>query len=98
MRIARLSGTGSRTGQRPVINRLVRQGIVLAELANTGYLYKLNRQHVLAPSVIAAASARLEILRRLRAAIEELDPPVLSAAVTGPSPARRRARTAMWTC
>ena len=88
--IARLSRHGTRGGQWTVLTRLVRHGLVLAEPANTGSLYRLNRDHVLAPAVLAAVSARQEVLTRLSDAVAALGPDVVSAAVYG-SFARREA-------
>jgi hypothetical protein len=81
--IARLSARGTRAGQQPVLNRLVEHGLVSADPANTGYLYRLNREHVLAPAVLAAAAARREILHRLTAAVLELYPLPVHASIFG---------------
>lgn len=81
--IARLARRGTRAGQWPVLTRLVHHGLVLAESANTGSLYRLNREHVLAPAVLAVAASRREIQRRLTTAVEQLRPAVVSAAVYG---------------
>jgi predicted nucleotidyltransferase len=89
--IARLAQRGTRTGQWPVLARLVQQGLVLAEPANTGSMYRLNRRHVLAAAVLAATSGRQEILRRLTHSVAQLAPRTVSAAVYG-SFARREAR------
>jgi hypothetical protein len=53
--IARLSNEGSRSGQVPILDRLVRHGLVIAEPANQGFLYRLNRDHLLAPLILQAA-------------------------------------------
>lgn len=90
VQIAKLSRRGTRTGQRPVLDRLVDHGLVLAHPANTGFLYQLNRDHVLASAVLAAVSAREEILARLSAACAALDPLPVHASVFG-SFARREA-------
>ncbi|MGN6242315.1 MAG: nucleotidyltransferase domain-containing protein [Motilibacteraceae bacterium] len=73
-RIARLAPRGTRAGHAHVLDRLVAQGLVLADEANQGYLYRLNRQHVLAPAVLAAAGARRSILERLAEAARQLSP------------------------
>jgi hypothetical protein len=39
----------------PILDRLVRHGLVIAEPANQGFLYRLNRDHLLAPSILQAA-------------------------------------------
>jgi predicted nucleotidyltransferase len=81
--IARLSVRGTRAGQAAVLDRLVEHGLVVAEKANTGYLFRLNRAHVLAPAVLMAVGARQEILGRLRTAVAALDPEPVSAALYG---------------
>lgn len=81
--IARLSARGTRGGQATVLGRLVEHGLVLAERANTGYLYRLNRAHLLASAVLAATDVRHELVTRLAAAISALDPAPVSAALYG---------------
>jgi predicted nucleotidyltransferase len=81
--IARLSARGTRAGQAVVLDRLVRDGLVLAQRANTGYLYRLNRAHVLSPAVLSAVGTRQEILDRLRTAAAALDPAPVSVALYG---------------
>ena len=82
-RIARLAPRGTRAGQAPVLDRLVEHGVVLADPAGQGYLYRLNREHVLAPVVLVAARARVAIFERLAGAIAALDPKPLHASVFG---------------
>lgn len=81
--IARLSSRGTRAGQLPVLNRLVEHGLVSADPANTGFLYRLNREHVLAPAVLSAVAARREILDRLTAAVLQLLPVPVHASLFG---------------
>lgn len=81
--IARLSLRGTRAGQGAVLDRLVQHGLVLADKANTGYLFRLNRAHLLTPAVLAAVGARKEILDRLTTATAALDPAPVSAALYG---------------
>ncbi|MGF1653577.1 MAG: nucleotidyltransferase domain-containing protein [Actinomycetales bacterium] len=83
VQIARLSSRGTRVGQRPVLERLVEHGLVIADRANTGFTYRLNRDHVLAPAVLAAAAARREVLDRLTAACERFHPRPMHASVFG---------------
>ena len=90
VQIARLARRGTRTGQRPVLDRLVEHGLVIAEPANTGYLYRLNRDHVLTPTVLAAVGARAQVLERLTRACEQVEPRPVHASVFG-SFARREA-------
>jgi predicted nucleotidyltransferase len=81
--IARLTARGSRVGQVPVLNRLVEHGLVSAQPANHGYLYSLNRDHVLAEPVMAAARARTTIVARLVAALGSLRPEPLHVSLFG---------------
>lgn len=87
--IHRLAPRGTRRGLGVVLDRLVEHGLVLAEATNHGFMYRLNRDHVLAPAVLAAAGARQEFLRRLTDGAAQLQPPVVSAALFG-SVARRQ--------
>ncbi|MGF1662103.1 MAG: nucleotidyltransferase domain-containing protein [Kineosporiaceae bacterium] len=70
-------------GQRPVLERLVEHGLVIADPANTGFLYRLNRDHVLAPAVLTAVAARADVLDRLTAACRALTPGPVHASVFG---------------
>lgn len=88
--IARLTGRGSRQGLALVVDRLTEHGLVLADPANRGYLYRLNREHVLADAVLSATRVRLTILDRLARAVTALDPRPRHASVFG-SFARREA-------
>lgn len=81
--IALLASRGTRVGQVPVLKRLVEHGLVLAEPANRGFLYRLNREHVLAPAVLHAVNARSTILQRLRDAARELQPRPAHVSVFG---------------
>lgn len=81
--IARLSDRGTRGGQHAVLNRLVEHGVVIAEPANTGFLYRLNRDHLLAPSILAAVSANAELFSRLALACQNLTPVPIHASVFG---------------
>lgn len=88
--IARVAARGSRQGQALVLDRLVDHGLVIAEPANRGYLYRLNRDHVLADAVLSACRARRTVLDRLTEAVEALDPAPVHVSVFG-SFARREA-------
>jgi predicted nucleotidyltransferase len=81
--IARLARRGTRPGQLPVLNRLVEHGLVHAEPANQGHLYRLNREHVLADAVLSATRARSGFLARLTHAVEALHPEPVSVALFG---------------
>ena len=65
-RIAQLSAEGSRTGQVTILDRLVEHGLVIAEPANHGFTYRLNRDHLLAAAVLSAAGVRAALLTRLQ--------------------------------
>lgn len=82
-RISRLSRRGTRAGQHAVLNRLVEHGVVLAEPANTGYLYRLNRDHLLTPAILSAVGAGDELVSRLTAACQRLDPVPLHVSIFG---------------
>lgn len=88
--IARLAARGSRQGQALVLDRLVEHGLVIAEPANRGYLYRLNRDHVLADAVLSACRARRTVLDRLTEAVKALEPEPAHVSVFG-SFARREA-------
>ena len=81
--IARLSHEGSRSGQAPILDRLVEQGLVIAEPANHGFLYRLNRDHLLAPAVLHAAGLRAQVLKRLGELVAQLTPAPVHASVFG---------------
>lgn len=82
--IARLAPRGTRAGQAPVLDRLVRQGLVLAEPSNHGRVYRLNREHVLAAAVLGIARARVAILDRMGEVTGSLVPAPAHASVFGP--------------
>lgn len=82
-KIHRLGRRGSRQGIVNALERLVEHGLVLSEPTNHGFMYRLNRDHLLAPAVLQAAEARHELLRRLARECGELDPVPVSAAVFG---------------
>lgn len=81
--ITRLSHRGTRAGQRPVLDRLVEHGLVVADPSSTGHLYRLNRGHLLADAVLSAARARSTLLERLAAACLALRPAPIHASVFG---------------
>ena len=89
-RITDLAKRGSRQGIAAVLERLVEHGLVLSQPANQGLLYRLNREHVLAHSVVSASDARSEIIRRLREAVTRLSPAPVATELFG-SFARRQA-------
>lgn len=81
--IATLAPQGSRQGLALVVDRLVEHGLVTATPANRGYMYALNREHVLAEAVMIACAARQEILTRLESQMHELDPQPFHVSIFG---------------
>ena len=80
--IARLAD-GSRQGQSHVLDRLVEHGLVIADPASRGYLYRLNRDHLAANAILEIIGARSELLRRLEVRAEALTPAPVHASVFG---------------
>lgn len=60
-------GARSYNGVKKALLRLVRQGIVTAELSGTVNTYRLNRDHLAAAAVLELANLRSLFLERLRA-------------------------------
>lgn len=65
-----LMGRASETGVRRTLDRLVEQGTVLRWPAGRAHLYRLNRDHLAAPHVVALAGLRGALLDRLRRELE----------------------------
>jgi DNA-binding transcriptional ArsR family regulator len=80
--LARLVGA-SKEGVRRVLARLVEQGIVTSEPAGAAQMYRLNRDHLAAPAVIALAGLREELLTRLRRELAGWKPPACYGALFG---------------
>jgi predicted nucleotidyltransferase len=53
-------------GVRPVLNRLVAHGLLERDEVGATYVYRLNREHLLAPAVDQLAGARIAFLDRVR--------------------------------
>lgn len=81
--IARLAARGSRQGMTAVLDRLTEHGLVLAHPTNKGHTYQLNRQHLLAPALLAALEVRTRTLELLAKQAGRLDPPALHVSVFG---------------
>lgn len=62
----RLIPHASESGVRKATKRLVEHGLVLVEQAGSAYRYRLNRNHLLAPSVIDIAQANLRFGAQVR--------------------------------
>jgi predicted nucleotidyltransferase len=82
-RIHQLGRRGSRQGITNALDRLVEHGLVTAEPTNHGAMYRLNREHLLTPSVLLAADARRELFRRLAAACGSFSPAPVSVSLFG---------------
>lgn len=80
--VARLVGA-SKEGTRHALARLTEQGIVLREPAGAARLYRLNRDHLAAPAIIALVGLREELLQRLRQALAGWQPAACYAALFG---------------
>lgn len=81
--IARLSSRGTRTGQAPVLARLVEHGLLATDLTPTGPLYRFNRDHLLARALLEAVDARASLLGRLRTGLTNLSPEPVHSSVYG---------------
>jgi predicted transcriptional regulator len=80
--LARRAGR-SNTGVQHVLDRLVEHGLVNREEVGRTFLYELNRDHLLAPTVEQMAGARAELVRRLRDAINGWEIPPVHASLFG---------------
>jgi len=64
--VQELAGRHSVAGVRNALQRLTEQGIVHREQVGRAYIYRLNRDHVAAPHVVALAEAGQEVVQRMR--------------------------------
>lgn len=80
--LARRAGR-SNTGVQHVLDRLVGHGLVKRGEVGRTFLYELNRDHLLAPTVEQMAAARSELVRRLREVIGAWDTPAVHASLFG---------------
>jgi predicted nucleotidyltransferase len=80
--LARRAGR-SNTGVQHVLDRLVEHGLVYREEVGRTFLYELNRDHLLAPTVEQMAGARTELIRRLRKVIGVWEPAPVHASLFG---------------
>jgi predicted nucleotidyltransferase len=81
-RLAVEAGVAHSTALR-VLDRLVREGVVIELDAGRARLFRLNPDHVLAPCVIALATARDLLIERLRAEIATWSLPPVAALMFG---------------
>jgi DNA-binding PadR family transcriptional regulator len=82
VRVQRLAGR-SYAQVREVLHRLVADGLVDSERHGNVVSYSLNRAHVLAAAVEAAASGDDEVERRLRDALDSWDPTPAAVVIFG---------------
>jgi predicted nucleotidyltransferase len=80
--LARRAGR-SNTGVQHVLDRLIEHGLVHREEVGRTFLYELNRDHLLAPTVEQMAGARTELIRRLRKVIGVWEPAPVHASLFG---------------
>ncbi len=73
----------SEEGIRKVLQRLTRQGVVLAERVGPAYSYRLNRNHLAADPIVALASLQRTLLDRLERRLTGWAAPPVYAAVFG---------------
>lgn len=73
----------SQQGIRNSLQRLVEQGIVLADRVGNAFAYRLNREHVAAEHVIGLAHLMNAFLTRLTDELSAWDPPPAYGAVFG---------------
>lgn len=80
--LARLVGASSE-GARLALTRLVAQGIVRRDAAGAAWMYRLNRDHLAAPAILALAGLRATLLDRLRGVLAGWQPAPEYAALFG---------------
>lgn len=81
--IQRVIGGRSYAGIRKVLDRLTRQGTVLAQPVGSTISYRLNREHLAAQHIVALANLRTTLMDRTRAYVEAWPTPPVWAALFG---------------
>lgn len=81
--VASLVRRGSQPRIQAILDRLVSEGLVDAQPAGSSVLYALNREHLLAEPVVAAATARETLLDRMQARIGTWAVPPLHVSLFG---------------
>lgn len=81
--LRRLLGKHSESGLRNCLERLAAQGVVTAVREGYAHQFSLNREHLVADSIIALAQTRARFLRALEHALGQWDPAPVYAAVFG---------------
>jgi predicted nucleotidyltransferase len=75
----------SSEGARLALARLVEQGVVQRAAAGSALMFRLNRDHLAAAPIIALASMREELLRRIRTRLTAWESAPVFAALFGPT-------------
>lgn len=81
--VHRRSGRGSDEGIRKVLDRLVEQGIVLADTSSRYVLYRLNRDHLAARHIVALSMLRMEVVDAITADLAGWRIPPLHSSLFG---------------
>jgi len=82
-RVQALIGERSIDGVRKSLNRLEGEGIVLASRTGNAWSYRLNRDHLAAPPIVALAKLRQELFQRIEAKLHRWRPRTEFAALFG---------------
>ncbi len=81
--VQELAGRHSVAGVRNALNRLTDQGLVQSEQVGRAFIYRLNRDHVAAPHVVALAEAGQTVVQRMREVLDSWVTPPDYAALFG---------------
>jgi predicted nucleotidyltransferase len=81
--VARLAGAGAPETVQRSLRRLTALGLVEGEEAGRSRLYRLNRDHLAAPAVLALSSLRAALVDEVRGRVRALDPAPVAAALFG---------------
>lgn len=81
--IQRLAGTGSVSGVRLALARLVHQGVVTSEQRAAAIFYLANREHLAWPAVDVLADLRRGLIERIRAELASWELPPVHASLFG---------------
>lgn len=81
--IARISGAGSESGVRLVLDRLVKHGLVLRQRVGRSSYVAANRDHLLWPAIEIALSAREQLESDIRSEVDTWRVPPLSTTLYG---------------
>ncbi|GAB2652610.1 nucleotidyltransferase domain-containing protein [Kribbella swartbergensis] len=82
-RVHQLAETGSESGVRKVLTRLVDTGLVTATAAGPSRLYVLNRKHLAAAAVLELVSLRGKLIRSMAEAVQKWEELPVHASVFG---------------